>query len=62
MKITTFLLLIIAVMQISTLLNSTVLDGQWNGILLWLHTALFLIAIAMFASASKKTKLKEDRT
>ncbi|MGM0878686.1 MAG: hypothetical protein ACQEWV_29380 [Bacillota bacterium] len=48
MKIRTFLLLIF-IMQLSTLINVTVFDGEWNGIILALHTILFILAIGINA-------------
>ncbi|ASF39415.1 hypothetical protein CEH05_09870 [Halobacillus halophilus] len=49
MKISTCLLLIIFVMQLSTLINSTVFDGGGSGVLLAVHTTSFVAAIGFYA-------------
>ncbi|WP_407268541.1 hypothetical protein [Radiobacillus sp. PE A8.2] len=56
MKINTFLLLIIVMMQLSMLINITVFEGQWNGIVLALHTVLFILAFAMYVDGKKEKK------
>ncbi|WP_199794651.1 hypothetical protein [Lentibacillus sp. Marseille-P4043] len=53
MKIRTFLIVIIVLMQFSTLVNVTVFDGGWNGIILAFHTILFIMALGINAQFSK---------
>ncbi|SFG64074.1 hypothetical protein SAMN05216353_1702 [Halobacillus alkaliphilus] len=54
MKISTYLLLIILVMQLSTLINSTVFNGGGNGILLAVHTISFVAAIGFYAQVRRE--------
>ncbi|MGP4075553.1 hypothetical protein [Halobacillus sp. K22] len=49
MKISTFLLFIILIMQLSTLINITVFDGAGNAVLLAVHTISFVAAIGFYA-------------
>ncbi|MCA1009184.1 hypothetical protein [Halobacillus halophilus] len=49
MKISTCLLFIILVMQLSTLINSTVFNGGGSGVLLTVHTISFVAAIGFYA-------------
>ncbi|MGY0691272.1 hypothetical protein ACW2QC_00600 [Virgibacillus sp. FSP13] len=53
MKIRTFLIVIIVLMQFSTLVNVTVFDGGWDGITLAFHTILFVMAMGIHAQSSK---------
>lgn len=48
MKILTVLIFIIAVMHISNLINVTLLDGEWSGIVIWLSSILFLISMVLY--------------
>ncbi|WP_017380031.1 hypothetical protein [Paenisporosarcina sp. TG-14] len=57
MKTSTGLLILIVVMHLITLTNITLFNGDWNGIVLWLNTGLFIAAIA-FYSLSKTKKQK----
>ncbi|MCE7792049.1 hypothetical protein K8O68_06385 [Salipaludibacillus sp. CUR1] len=58
MMIRTFLIVIIIIMQFSTLINVTLFDGEWNGLVLALHTALFILAIGINTEIKK---LKQHR-
>ncbi|KIL45040.1 hypothetical protein KP78_25840 [Jeotgalibacillus soli] len=35
-------------MQLITLINVTIFQGEWNGIVLFLHTALFVTVLAFY--------------
>ncbi|MBM4761857.1 hypothetical protein [Bacillus sp. B15-48] len=48
MKITASLIMVIIIMHTITLVNVTIFDGEWNGIVLALSSILFLVAIAIF--------------
>jgi len=39
----------ICIMQLIILTNITLLNGQWNGITLWLCTGIFIFSSAIFA-------------
>ncbi|SDJ12060.1 hypothetical protein [Salimicrobium halophilum] len=41
---------IILLLHTMTLINVTFLDGGWNGIVMWLSTVLFLIAVLFFST------------
>ena len=50
--------ILICLMQLCILTNVTLLNGEWNGITMWLCTGIFIFSCAIFASsrieASKK--------
>ncbi|MFS0559404.1 hypothetical protein AB1K91_01550 [Terribacillus sp. 179-K 1B1 HS] len=48
MRTLTILIVIIAVMHISNLINVTLLDGEWSGIVTWLSTILFVIGMVVY--------------
>ncbi|WP_102707867.1 hypothetical protein [Terribacillus saccharophilus] len=48
MRTLTILIVIIAVTHISNLINVTLLDGEWSGIVIWLSTFLFLISMIVY--------------
>ncbi|WLR51930.1 hypothetical protein LC040_03185 [Bacillus tianshenii] len=54
MKITTFLLLIITVMHVATIINITLFNGEWNGIVMTLNSILFILAIGVNAMSGKR--------
>jgi hypothetical protein len=45
----TILIVIIAVMHISNLINVTLLDVEWSGMVTWLSTILFVISMVDMA-------------
>lgn len=47
MKLSYFLLLIIFMMQGMALVNVTLFENNWNGVMLWINTCLFIIATAL---------------
>ncbi|MBN8235830.1 hypothetical protein JF544_11255 [Halobacillus kuroshimensis] len=47
MKLSYFLLLIIFMMQGTALVNVTLFENNWNGLMLWINTSLFIIATAL---------------
>lgn len=48
MRTLTILIVIIAIMHISNLINATLLDGEWYGLVNWLSTILFLISMVVY--------------
>lgn len=58
MRTLTILIVIIAVMHISTLINVTLLDGEWSGIVTWLFTILFVIGMVVYGSEVNKYRKK----
>ena len=50
MKTYRVLFVIILILHVMTLVNVTLLDGDWNGIVMWLSTVLFLIAVLFFST------------
>lgn len=59
MKHTTILFISICLMQFCILTNITLLNGEWNGITMWVCTGIFIFSCAVFGStridASKNT-------
>lgn len=41
---------IILILHTMTLVNVTLLNGGWNGIVMWLSTMLFVIAVLFFST------------
>ncbi|WP_347860969.1 hypothetical protein U0355_09715 [Salimicrobium sp. PL1-032A] len=41
---------IIFILHTVILVNSTLLDGEWEGIVMWLSTALFVTAVFFFST------------
>ncbi|WP_176466519.1 hypothetical protein [Terribacillus saccharophilus] len=58
MRALTILIVIIAVMHISNLINVTLLDGEWNGIVIWLSTILFLISMIVYGREVNRNRKK----
>ena len=58
MKHSLILFISICLMQLCILTNVTLLNGEWNGITMWLCTGIFIFSCAIFSSsridASKK--------
>ena len=59
MKPTLILFILICLMQFCILTNVTLLNGEWNGITMWVCTGIFIFSCAVFGSsridASKNT-------
>ncbi|MYL37420.1 hypothetical protein [Halobacillus litoralis] len=47
MKLTHFLLLTIFIMQGISLVNVTLMDNDWNGLMLWVNTSVLIAATAL---------------
>ncbi|WP_176465639.1 hypothetical protein [Virgibacillus sp. 7505] len=58
MRTLTTLIIIIAVMHISNLINVTLLDGEWSGIVTWLSTILFVISMVVYGREVNKYRRK----
>ncbi|WP_053360870.1 hypothetical protein [Bacillus sp. FJAT-27251] len=50
MKTSTILFIIIILMHTINLINVTLFEGEWNGIVLMLSNILFLIAVVYFGA------------
>ncbi|KGX88761.1 hypothetical protein N781_09590 [Pontibacillus halophilus JSM 076056 = DSM 19796] len=51
-----FLLLIILLMHVATLVNITVFDSEWNGLLMAWNTILFIAAIALVVPQFQRSR------
>lgn len=51
MKHSLILFISICLMQLCILTNVTLLNGEWNGITMWLCTGIFIFSCAIFASS-----------
>ncbi|WP_366248141.1 hypothetical protein [Terribacillus aidingensis] len=49
MRTLTTLIIIIAVMHISNIINVTLLNGEWSGIVTWLSTILFVLSMVVYS-------------
>ncbi|MFP7253868.1 hypothetical protein SFC02_06155 [Terribacillus goriensis] len=58
MRTLTTLIIIIAVMHISNLINVTLLDGEWSGIVTWLSTILFVISMVVYGREVNRCRKK----
>ncbi|WP_217988192.1 hypothetical protein [Terribacillus saccharophilus] len=58
MRTLTILIVIIAVMHISNLINVTLLDGEWSGIIIWLSTILFLFSMVVYSREVNRNRKK----
>lgn len=47
-------------MQLIILTNITLLNGQWDGIALWLCTGIFIFSSAIFALSRLDKKISND--
>jgi len=46
----------ICIMQITLLVNFTIAKGTWNGLTMWLCTAVFVFATAIFGLSRGRRK------
>ncbi|QXE01537.1 hypothetical protein [Terribacillus sp. DMT04] len=63
MKTYTVLFIFILLMHTMTLVNVTLFDGEWNGIVIWASSILFLAAVFFHAAeyqAHRKHKKKNQ--
>ncbi|MFJ7666406.1 hypothetical protein ACIQXI_04820 [Lysinibacillus sp. NPDC097195] len=58
MKHSLVLFISICLMQICILTNITLLKGEWDGITLWLCTAIFIFASTIFGFSRKDAAKK----
>ncbi|MGY4795716.1 hypothetical protein MHB40_11825 [Lysinibacillus sp. FSL K6-0057] len=56
MNYTFMLYIAICIMQITLLVNSTIAKGAWNGLTMWLCTAVFVFATAIFGLSRGRRK------
>lgn len=59
MRTTTYLLIIILVMHIITLVNITVFNEDWNGVVMAINTFLFVLAFGLVLPLKQKNKTRE---
>lgn len=50
----------VALMQLIILTNITLLDGDWNGITMWLCTAIFIFATTIFLFSKSQGQKSGD--
>jgi hypothetical protein len=65
MKTHTILFIFIFFMHTLNLVNITLLNGEWNGIVLWVSSILFLLAIFFYGTeyqARKKRKASSENS
>ena len=55
MKHSLILFIAICLMQLCVLTNITLLNGEWDGITLWLCTGIFIFACAIFGLSRKES-------
>ena len=60
MKTSTILFIIIAVMHTITILNTTILEGEWNGIALLSSNILFIIGVIFYGAESRAARKKKQ--
>ena len=53
MKHSFILFIAICLMQFCILTNITLLDGEWNGITMWVCTGIFIFACTIFGFSRK---------
>jgi len=53
MRVILILYISICLMQVIILTNITLFDGQWNGITMWLCTAIFIFSSTVFSLSGK---------
>jgi len=56
LKTYSILFIVVALMHTITLLNVTLFKGEWNGIVLFLSSILFLIAVVYFGIERRANK------
>lgn len=57
MKKTTYLLITIFIMHLTTLTNIVIFDGEWNGIVMALNTILLVLAFGLVMPLKYKKKI-----
>ncbi len=60
MKTSTILFMIIAVMHTMTILNTTLLEGEWNGIVLLVSNILFIIGVFYYSAESRAARKQKQ--
>ncbi len=55
MKHSLILFIAICLMQLCVLTNITLLNGEWNGITLWVCTGIFIFACTIFGLSRKES-------
>lgn len=53
MRHSLILFISICLMQLCILTNITLLDGEWDGITMWLCTGIFIVACTIFGLSRK---------
>ncbi|MCP3032917.1 hypothetical protein LF817_16450 [Halobacillus sp. A1] len=61
MKTYIILFIVIIAMHVMTFVNTTIFDGEWNGIVLMISNALFLIAAIFFGTEFRARKRVEEK-
>ena len=55
MKHSLILFIAICLMQLCILTNVTLLNGEWNGIMMWVCTGIFIFACTIFGLSRKES-------
>jgi len=55
MKHSLILFIAICLMQLCILTNVTLLNGEWNGIMMWSCTGIFIFACTIFGLSRKES-------
>lgn len=56
------LFIIIAIMHSITLINIAIFNGEWNGIVMFLSTTLFIIAVFYFSTEYRANKYRGSKS
>ncbi|MGM0877386.1 MAG: hypothetical protein ACQEWV_22295 [Bacillota bacterium] len=56
MKTSISLIIVIILMQMTTLVNVTIFNGEWDGIVLMFSSLLFIFATAVFGISMQRNK------
>ncbi|RCW62567.1 hypothetical protein [Saliterribacillus persicus] len=59
MKYTTIIYISVCVIHLMTLTNITLLNSEWDGITIWLSTAVFIFSTTIFSFSRKNKHAKE---
>ena len=59
MRKTTYLLITILVMHMTTLANITIFNGDWNGIVMAINTILLILAFGLVLPLNQKEKVSK---
>ncbi|MDP4549580.1 hypothetical protein Q9251_01640 [Alkalihalobacillus macyae] len=62
MKTYLVLFIIVAIMHTMTFINIAIFNGEWNGIVMFLSTALFIIAVFYFSTEYRANKYRGYRS